>query len=110
MIQGQAHCTDQLNHFFVSPAKHSAFTSPVELMQFFKVLRDASNGKPIGFKLCIGQPWEFFGIAKAMLHNNIYPDFIVVDGSEGGTGAAPVEFTDHVGLPLREGLRLVHNT
>ena len=94
----------------VSPAKHSAFTSPVELMQFIKVLRDASNGKPIGFKLCIGQPWEFFGIAKAMLHTNIYPDFIVVDGSEGGTGAAPVEFTDHVGLPLREGLRLVHNT
>jgi glutamate synthase domain-containing protein 2 len=79
-------------------------------MQFIKVLRDASNGKPIGFKLCIGQPWEFFGIAKAMLHTNIYPDFIVVDGSEGGTGAAPVEFTDHVGLPLREGLRLVHNT
>jgi glutamate synthase domain-containing protein 2 len=94
----------------VSPAKHSAFTSPVELMQFIKVLRDASNGKPIGFKLCIGQPWEFFGIAKAMLHTNIYPDFIVVDGSEGGTGAAPVEFTDHVGLPLRDGLRLVHNT
>jgi glutamate synthase domain-containing protein 2 len=94
----------------VSPAKHSAFTSPVELMQFIKLLRDASNGKPIGFKLCIGQPWEFFGIAKAMLHTNIYPDFIVVDGSEGGTGAAPVEFTDHVGLPLREGLRLVHNT
>jgi glutamate synthase domain-containing protein 2 len=60
--------------------------------------------------LCIGQPWEFFGIAKAMLETGICPDFIVVDGSEGGTGAAPVEFTDHVGMPLREGLRLVHNT
>jgi glutamate synthase domain-containing protein 2 len=76
-------------------------------------LRTSENsvgGKPIGFKLCIGQPWEFFGIAKAMLETGICPDFIVVDGSEGGTGAAPVEFTDHVGMPLREGLRLVHNT
>jgi glutamate synthase domain-containing protein 2 len=79
-------------------------------MEFIKQLRQSSDGKPIGFKLCVGQPWEFFGIAKAMLKTNIYPDFIVVDGSEGGTGAAPVEFTDHVGMPLREGLRLVHNT
>jgi len=79
-------------------------------MQFIARLRKLSGGKPIGFKLCIGQPWEFFGIAKAMLETGIYPDFIVVDGSEGGTGAAPVEFTDHVGMPLREGLRLVHNT
>ena len=94
----------------VSPAKHSAFTSPVELMQFIARLRKLSGGKPVGFKLCIGQPWEFFGIAKAMLETGICPDFIVVDGSEGGTGAAPVEFTDHVGMPLREGLRLVHNT
>ena len=94
----------------VSPAKHSAFSSPTELMQFIARLRKLSGGKPIGFKLCIGQPWEFFGIAKAMLETGISPDFIVVDGSEGGTGAAPVEFTDHVGMPLREGLRLVHNT
>lgn len=94
----------------VSPAKHSAFSSPIELMQFIARLRKLSDGKPIGFKLCIGQPWEFFGIAKAMLETGICPDFIVVDGSEGGTGAAPVEFTDHVGMPLREGLRLVHNT
>ena len=94
----------------ISPAKHSAFSSPIELMEFIKQLRQSSDGKPIGFKLCVGQPWEFFGIAKAMLKTNIYPDFIVVDGSEGGTGAAPVEFTDHVGMPLREGLRLVHNT
>lgn len=94
----------------VSPAKHSAFSSPLELMQFIARLRKLSGGKPIGFKLCIGHPWEFFGIAKAMLETDIFPDFIVVDGSEGGTGAAPVEFTDHVGMPLREGLRLVHNT
>ena len=94
----------------VSPASHTAFSSPIELMQFITRLRKLSGGKPIGFKLCIGQPWEFFGIAKAMLETGIYPDFIVVDGSEGGTGAAPVEFTDHVGMPLREGLRLVHNT
>ena len=94
----------------ISPAKHSAFSSPIELMEFIKQLRQSSDGKPVGFKLCVGQPWEFFGIAKAMLKTNIYPDFIVVDGSEGGTGAAPVEFTDHVGMPLREGLRLVHNT
>ena len=79
-------------------------------MQFIGRLRKLSGGKPVGFKLCVGQPWEFFGIAKAMLETGICPDFIVVDGSEGGTGAAPVEFTDHVGMPLREGLRLVHNT
>jgi glutamate synthase domain-containing protein 2 len=94
----------------VSPAHHAEFSSPVELMQFIARLRTLSGGKPIGFKLCVGQPWEFFGVAKAMLETGICPDFIVVDGSEGGTGAAPVEFTDHVGMPLREGLRLVHNT
>ena len=94
----------------ISPAHHAEFSSPVELMQFISRLRTLSGGKPIGFKLCVGQPWEFFGIAKAMLETGICPDFIVVDGSEGGTGAAPVEFTDHVGMPLREGLRLVHNT
>jgi glutamate synthase domain-containing protein 2 len=79
-------------------------------MNFIARLRKLSGGKPVGFKLCVGQPWEFFGIAKAMLETGISPDFIVVDGSEGGTGAAPVEFTDHVGMPLRDGLRLVHNT
>lgn len=94
----------------VSPASHSAFSTPVELLQFIDRLRDLSGGKPTGFKLCIGQPWEFFGIAKAMLETGIVPDFIVVDGAEGGTGAAPVEFADHVGMPLQEGLRLVHNT
>jgi len=94
----------------VSPAAHSSFSSPVELLQFVQKLRELSEGKPVGFKLCIGHPWEWFGIAKAMQKTGIYPDFIVVDGSEGGTGAAPVEFTDHMGMPMLEGLRLVHNT
>jgi glutamate synthase domain-containing protein 2 len=94
----------------ISPASHSAFSSPLQMMHFIKKLRDLSGGKPVGFKLCIGHPWEWFGIVKAMLETNIYPDFIVVDGSEGGTGASPVEFTNHVGTPLQEGLRLVHNT
>ena len=94
----------------ISPASHSAFSTPIEMMQFVKQLRDLSGGKPVGFKLCIGHPWEWFGIVKAMLETKIYPDFIVVDGSEGGTGASPVEFTNHVGTPLQEGLRLVHNT
>lgn len=94
----------------ISPASHSAFSTPLELMHFIKKLRDLSGGKPVGFKFCVGHPWEWFGIVKAMLETRIYPDFIVVDGSEGGTGASPVEFTNHVGTPLQEGLRLVHNT
>ncbi|MEN9842191.1 MAG: Glutamate synthase large chain [Pseudomonadota bacterium] len=94
----------------ISPASHSAFGTPIELMHFIRQLRLLSEGKPIGFKLCIGHPWEWFALVKAMLHTGITPDFIVVDGKEGGTGAAPLEFTDHVGAPLEEGLRLVHNT
>jgi len=94
----------------VSPASHSAFKTPIEMMHFIERLRTLSGGKPVGFKLCIGHPWEWFAIAKAMLATGITPDFIVVDGAEGGTGAAPVEFTDHVGAPLQEGLLLVHNT
>jgi glutamate synthase domain-containing protein 2 len=94
----------------ISPSSHSAFSTPLEMMYFIKQLRDLSGGKPIGFKLCIGHPWEWFAIVKAMLETQIYPDFIVVDGTEGGTGASPVEFTNHVGTPLQEGLRLVHNT
>ena len=94
----------------VSPARHSAFDTPVEMMQFIDKLRSLSGGKPTGFKLCIGHPWEWFALAKAMLETGITPDFIVVDGAEGGTGAAPLEFTDHVGAPLQEGLLLVHNT
>jgi glutamate synthase domain-containing protein 2 len=80
------------------------------MLRFIAHLRDLSGGKPTGFKLCIGHPWEWFAIVKAMLETGITPDFIVVDGAEGGTGAAPLEFTDHVGAPLQEGLRLVHNT
>lgn len=94
----------------VSPAAHSAFATPMELLHFIARLRELSGGKPTGFKLCIGHPWEWFSIVRAMLETGITPDFIVVDGAEGGTGAAPLEFTDHVGAPLQEGLRLVHNT
>jgi len=94
----------------VSPARHSAFDTPVQMLQFIERLRNLSGGKPTGFKLCIGHPWEWFAICKAMLVTGIVPDFIVVDGAEGGTGAAPLEFSDHVGAPLQEGLVLVHNT
>ena len=94
----------------VSPSSHSAFSTPVEMMKFIGEMRRLSGGKPTGFKLCIGHEWEFMAICKAMLETNIYPDFIVVDGSEGGTGAAPMEFMDHIGIPLREGLSFVHNT
>ena len=94
----------------ISPARHSAFSTPVEMMQFIDRLRTLSGGKPTGFKLCIGHPWEWFAVAKAMLETGITPDFIVVDGAEGGTGAAPLEFTNYVGAPLQEGLLLVHNT
>ncbi|WP_293777016.1 FMN-binding glutamate synthase family protein [uncultured Oxalicibacterium sp.] len=94
----------------ISPSSHSAFDSPLGLLQFIEQLRTLSGGKPTGFKLAIGHPWEFFGIVKAMMETGITPDFIVIDGGEGGTGAAPVEFTDHVGVPLQEALLLVHNT
>ncbi|HPM57931.1 MAG TPA: FMN-binding glutamate synthase family protein [Thermomonas sp.] len=94
----------------VSPARHSAFATPLELLQFVARLRELSGGKPTGFKLAIGHPWEWFGIAKAMQESGITPDFIVVDGAEGGTGAAPAEFIDHVGVPMHEALMLVHNT
>jgi glutamate synthase domain-containing protein 2 len=94
----------------VSPAHHSAFSTPKELMAFIQTLRMLSDGKPVGFKLCVGQVHEWFGLVKAMQQTGVTPDFIVVDGSEGGTGAAPVEFADHMGMPLRDGLRLVHMT
>ena len=94
----------------ISPPQHSAFKTPVELLQFVAQLRELSGGKPVGIKLTIGHAWEWFAIAKAMLKTDITPDFIVVDGAEGGTGASPVEFMNHVGVPLLEGLRLVHNT
>lgn len=94
----------------VSPAAHSAFSTPIEMMHFIAKLRDLSGGKPVGFKLCIGHQREFMCIVKAMLETKIVPDFIVVDGAEGGTGAAPVEFSNHVGMPMVEGLTFVHNT
>lgn len=89
-----------------SPAAHSAFSTPVGLLQFVDRLRELSGGKPTGFKLAIGHPWEWFAIAKAMKETGLLPDFIVVDGGEGGTGAAPLEFTDHVGA--HHGLAVVH--
>lgn len=94
----------------VSPASHSAFSTPLELLAFVDRLRQLSGGKPVGFKLAIGHPWEWFAIAKAMHESGLLPDFIVVDGGEGGTGAAPLEFSNHIGAPLREALLLVHNT
>jgi|SRR5690554_4842063 len=94
----------------ISPARHSTFSTPVELLQFLARLRELSGGKPVGFKLCLGHPWEFMAITKAMLKTDIVPDFIVVDGKEGGTGAAPLEFSNHIGVPLREGLMFMHNT
>jgi glutamate synthase domain-containing protein 2 len=93
----------------ISPARHSAFATPLELVGFLKQLRTLSNGKPVGFKLCIGHRTEFLGIVKAMLDSGITPDFIVVDGKEGGTGAAPAEFIDNLGMPLRDGLAFVQS-
>jgi len=93
----------------VSPAGHSAFSTPIEFIEFIQKLRELSDGKPIGFKLCIGHPWEFLAIVKAMVETGITPDYIVVDGKEGGTGAAPLEFLNRVGTPLVEGLTFVRN-
>jgi glutamate synthase domain-containing protein 2 len=91
----------------LSPAAHSAFSTPVGLLEFVQRLRDLSGGKPVGFKLCVGQRHEFFAICKAMVKTGITPDFITVDGAEGGTGAAPLEFANSVGTPLDEGLVFV---
>ena len=93
-----------------SPTYHKAFSTPLELCAFIARLRELSGGKPVGFKLCVGDPREFGGIVKAMLQSGIYADFIVVDGGEGGTGAAPLEFSDSLGAPLNEGLLVVQNT
>lgn len=93
-----------------SPAAHSAFKTPIEFCEFLGELRRLSNGKPIGFKLCIGHRREFLCMVKAMIKTGIVPDFIVVDGTEGGTGAAPLEFANHVGMPMVEGLSFVHNS
>lgn len=93
----------------VSPSAHSSFSSPKELCEYIQILRELSGGKPIGFKLCIGYKSEFLSICKAMLETGITPDFITVDGAEGGTGAAPIEFTNSVGMPLRDGIIFVNN-
>lgn len=93
----------------ISPPGHGMFSTPIELMRFIGDLRRLSGGKPTGFKLCIGHRHEFLALTKAMIETGITPDFIVVDGAEGGTGAAPLEFADHVGMPLRDGLSFVHS-
>ena len=93
----------------ISPHKHSEFSTPGELLDFAQKLRQLSGDKPVGIKLCIGHPWEFIAIVKAMVETGINLDFITVDGSEGGTGAAPVEFTDHLGSPLRDAIVFVDN-
>jgi len=93
----------------LSPRGHSAFSNPIEMLEFAARMRDLSGGKPVGLKLCIGQPYEVFALMKAMLQTGIRPEFIVVDGGEGGTGAAPIELSDWVGMPLTEGLILMRN-
>lgn len=93
-----------------SPPSHSAFSTPLEMLSFIQKLRDLSGAKPIGFKLCVGHKSEFISICKAMIETSIYPDFITIDGGEGGTGAAPLEFSNSVGMPLREALAFVYNT
>ncbi|TWV99739.1 FMN-binding glutamate synthase family protein [Chitinophaga pinensis] len=93
-----------------SPPYHTAFGSPRQMVQFISRMRQLSNGKPVGFKLCIGQKREFHAICKAMLETGFYPDFITVDGGEGGTGAAPPEFSNSVGMPLMDALAFVHDT
>jgi len=94
----------------LSPPAHTAFTTPIGLLEFVARLRALSGGKPVGFKLCIGKRREFLAICKAMIKTGITPDFITVDGGEGGTGAAPLEFSNYVGFPLKEGLTYVHNS
>ena len=94
----------------VSPSAHSAFSSPRGLLEFVARLRELSGGKPVGFKLCVGRESEFIAICKAMLDTQITPDFITVDGGEGGTGAAPLEYSNSVGMPLRDGLAFVVDT
>ncbi|TDR55955.1 glutamate synthase domain-containing protein 2 [Halomonas ventosae] len=94
----------------ISPAAHLAFSTPREMIAFIVELRDLADGKPVGIKLAIGHPWEWFAIVKAMLETGEHPDFVVVDGGEGGTGAAPLEFINRLGMPLAEALQLVHNT
>ena len=99
----------QKGNDILSPPMHSVFTTPLELMEFVKLLRKGSGGKPIGMKICIGNKSEFLSICKAMVATKTYLDFITVDGGEGGTGAAPQEYSDHVGMPLRDALAFVYD-
>ncbi len=92
-----------------SPPSHKEFSTPKEMLRFLQKLRELSGGKPVGFKLCIGKKIEFFCVIKAMIELDIYPDFITIDGSEGGTGAAPREFANYLGTPLYDGLNFAHN-
>jgi glutamate synthase domain-containing protein 2 len=93
----------------VSPAAHSTFSTPIDLLEWAAKLRELSGGKPVGAKFCVGQPHEVFALMKAMLETGIRLDFITVDGAEGGTGAAPIELSNRMGMPLREGLIMVRN-
>ena len=93
----------------ISPAAHSTFSTPIEMLEWIEQLRDLSGGKPVGIKLCVGQPHEVMALGKAMLETGMHPDFITVDGAEGGTGAAPLELSNSVGMPLREGQIWVRN-
>lgn len=93
----------------LSPPGHSAFSTPRELLAFIADLRELSGGKPVGIKLCVGKRRQFMALCKAMLETDITPDFIAVDGGEGGTGAAPLEFSNSIGMPLTEGLSFVHS-
>jgi glutamate synthase domain-containing protein 2 len=94
----------------ISPPAHTAFSNPVGLLEFVARLRELSGGKPVGFKLCVGKRREFLAVCKAMLETGLHPDFITIDGGEGGTGAAPAEFSNSLGCPLIEGLSFVHNS
>ena len=93
----------------VSPSAHPEFSTPIEMLEFIARLRDLSGGKPVGLKFCVGHRWQVMALCKAMIETDLAPDYIMIDGAEGGTGAAPLEFADHVGVPLREGLAYVHN-
>ena len=99
-----------LGHDVLSPPAHTAFQTPLELLEFLDLLRRESGGKPVGIKLCVGQPFEFLALCKAMHQSGLVPDYIQVDGGEGGTGAAPLEFSNRMGCPLFEGLMFVHNS
>ncbi len=93
----------------ISPSRHREFSNPAQLLNFVEKLRKLSGNKPIGIKMCIGHPWELISIVKAMVIKKKYIDFITIDGAEGGTGAAPAEFTDHLGCPLKDAIVFVDN-